>query len=92
MRRENADRDMAESANPVSGSPTADESGQDQAGSCSRPLLAQGSAKGELDATSSRTDPGTPEDVAQAALLLASDNSEWISGIVIDVAGGSVLV
>jgi len=35
---------------------------------------------------------GTPEDVAQTALFLASDNSAWISGIVIDVAGGSVLL
>jgi 3-oxoacyl-[acyl-carrier protein] reductase len=35
---------------------------------------------------------GTPEDVADAALFLASDRSAWISGITIDVAGGSVLV
>jgi 3-oxoacyl-[acyl-carrier protein] reductase len=35
---------------------------------------------------------GTPEDVAQTALFLASDNSAWVSGIVVDVAGGSVLV
>jgi 3-oxoacyl-[acyl-carrier protein] reductase len=35
---------------------------------------------------------GTPEDVAQTALFLASDNSAWISGIVVDVAGGSVLL
>ena len=35
---------------------------------------------------------GTPEDVAHAALFLASENSSWISGIVLDVAGGSVLV
>ena len=35
---------------------------------------------------------GTPEDVANAALFLASNNSSWISGIVLDVAGGSVLV
>jgi 3-oxoacyl-[acyl-carrier protein] reductase len=35
---------------------------------------------------------GTPEDVAQTALFLASDSAEWITGIVIDVAGGSVLV
>lgn len=35
---------------------------------------------------------GTPEDVAQTALPLASDNSTWISGIVVDVAGGSVLL
>jgi len=35
---------------------------------------------------------GTPEDVAQAALFLASDAAGWISGTVLDVAGGSVLV
>jgi 3-oxoacyl-[acyl-carrier protein] reductase len=31
---------------------------------------------------------GTPDDVAQAVLFLASDQSAWISGIVVDVAGG----
>ncbi|HEX3646268.1 MAG TPA: SDR family NAD(P)-dependent oxidoreductase [Vicinamibacterales bacterium] len=31
---------------------------------------------------------GTPEDVAGAALFLVSDQSSWISGIVLDVAGG----
>jgi 3-oxoacyl-[acyl-carrier protein] reductase len=35
---------------------------------------------------------GTPEDVAYAALFLASEESAWISGIILDVAGGSVLV
>jgi NAD(P)-dependent dehydrogenase (short-subunit alcohol dehydrogenase family) len=30
--------------------------------------------------------------VARAALFLASDHSSWISGITLDVAGGSVLV
>jgi 3-oxoacyl-[acyl-carrier protein] reductase len=35
---------------------------------------------------------GTPDDVARAALFLASDESPWVSGIVMDVAGGSVLV
>jgi 3-oxoacyl-[acyl-carrier protein] reductase len=35
---------------------------------------------------------GTPEDVARAAVFLASDQSSWISGITLDVAGGSVLV
>lgn len=35
---------------------------------------------------------GTPEDVADAALFLVSERSAWISGIVLDVAGGSVLV
>jgi 3-oxoacyl-[acyl-carrier protein] reductase len=34
---------------------------------------------------------GTPDDVAQAALFLASGRSSWISGITVDVAGGSVL-
>jgi 3-oxoacyl-[acyl-carrier protein] reductase len=35
---------------------------------------------------------GTPKDVAQAALFLATDHSAWISGITLDIAGGSVLV
>jgi 3-oxoacyl-[acyl-carrier protein] reductase len=35
---------------------------------------------------------GTPDDVAQAALFLASERSGWISGVTLDVAGGSVLV
>jgi 3-oxoacyl-[acyl-carrier protein] reductase len=35
---------------------------------------------------------GTPEDVAGAALFLASEDSGWISGVVLDVAGGSVMV
>ena len=34
---------------------------------------------------------GTPEDVAQAALFLASGDAAWISGTILDVAGGSVL-
>ena len=35
---------------------------------------------------------GTPEDVARAALFLASDESNWITGVIVDIAGGSVLV
>jgi 3-oxoacyl-[acyl-carrier protein] reductase len=35
---------------------------------------------------------GTPEDVARAALFLASDQSEWITGLIVDVAGGAVMV
>lgn len=35
---------------------------------------------------------GTPEDVARAALYLASGAAGWISGIILDVAGGSVMV
>ena len=34
---------------------------------------------------------GTPEDVARAAIYLASDASAWISGVILDIAGGSVL-
>jgi 3-oxoacyl-[acyl-carrier protein] reductase len=35
---------------------------------------------------------GTPEDIARAALFLASDDAGWITGIVLDVAGGAVMV
>jgi len=35
---------------------------------------------------------GTPEDVAHAALYLASDDAAWIAGIILDVAGGAVTV
>jgi 3-oxoacyl-[acyl-carrier protein] reductase len=35
---------------------------------------------------------GMPDDVAHAALFLASDRSAWVSGVTLDVAGGSVLV
>jgi 3-oxoacyl-[acyl-carrier protein] reductase len=35
---------------------------------------------------------GTPEDVATAAAFLASDEAAWITGVVIDVAGGAVML
>lgn len=34
---------------------------------------------------------GTVDDVAQAVLFLVTQQSAWITGIVLDVAGGSVL-
>ncbi len=35
---------------------------------------------------------GPPEDVAATAGFLASEGSSWITGVTLDVAGGSVLV
>jgi 3-oxoacyl-[acyl-carrier protein] reductase len=35
---------------------------------------------------------GTPDDVARAALFLASDDAGWITGIVLDVSGGITMV
>jgi len=35
---------------------------------------------------------GTPEDVAQAALFLASESSSWLTGVTLDVAGGRIML
>jgi 3-oxoacyl-[acyl-carrier protein] reductase len=35
---------------------------------------------------------GTPEDVAQAAVFLASDSAAWLTGVTLDLAGGSVMI
>jgi 3-oxoacyl-[acyl-carrier protein] reductase len=35
---------------------------------------------------------GTPQDVAAAAAFLASADAAWITGVVVDVAGGAVMV
>ena len=34
---------------------------------------------------------GTPDDVAQAAVFLASDAAAWITGVILDVTGGAVM-
>jgi len=35
---------------------------------------------------------GTPDDIALAALFLASDSSSWITGVTLDVNGGAVMI
>jgi len=35
---------------------------------------------------------GTPEDITEAALFLASDNSSWITGVILGISGGAVMV
>jgi len=35
---------------------------------------------------------GTPDDIAHAALFLASDSAAWVTGVIFDVAGGAVMV
>lgn len=35
---------------------------------------------------------GVPEDIAEAAFFLASEGSSWITGVVLDVSGGAVMV
>ena len=46
----------------------------------------------ELAATHPVPRLGTPDDVARAALFLASDDAAWITGVVLDVAGGATMV
>jgi 3-oxoacyl-[acyl-carrier protein] reductase len=59
-----------------------------------RQLLADLDSRGELDAVV-RSHPlgflGRPEDVAYAALYLASDEANWITGVVLPVDGGMSL-
>jgi 3-oxoacyl-[acyl-carrier protein] reductase len=34
----------------------------------------------------------TPDDIAHAALFLASEQAGWITGVIVDLAGGAVMV
>jgi 3-oxoacyl-[acyl-carrier protein] reductase len=34
---------------------------------------------------------GTPQDVANAAVFLASDDAAWITGEVLDITGGAAM-
>jgi 3-oxoacyl-[acyl-carrier protein] reductase len=34
---------------------------------------------------------GTPEDVARAAVYLASDDAGWLTGVILDISGGAVM-
>ncbi|MGH2893725.1 MAG: SDR family NAD(P)-dependent oxidoreductase [Solirubrobacteraceae bacterium] len=48
--------------------------------------------RGELAASFPLRRIGQPEDVASAALFLASDASAWITGVTLDIAGGKIML
>jgi NAD(P)-dependent dehydrogenase (short-subunit alcohol dehydrogenase family) len=54
------------------------------------------SLRRRIDKASNISNPlkrlGTPDDVARAVLFLVSDDSNWITGVILDVAGGAVMV
>jgi NAD(P)-dependent dehydrogenase (short-subunit alcohol dehydrogenase family) len=64
---------------------------------CGRVAWVTGSSRGigaavvrELAAAGAN--PGMPEDVARAVRFLVSDDTSWITGITLDVAGGATMV
>jgi 3-oxoacyl-[acyl-carrier protein] reductase len=48
--------------------------------------------KAELAAAHPLKRLGVPEDIARAAVFLASEESSWITGVILDVAGGATMV
>jgi 3-oxoacyl-[acyl-carrier protein] reductase len=56
----------------------------------------RGRIPADLQATMADSHPlkrlGTPQDVADTAAFLASDEAAWLTGLVVDVAGGAVMV
>jgi 3-oxoacyl-[acyl-carrier protein] reductase len=52
--------------------------------------IPEGARSGQVD-THPLKRLGTPDDVASAALFLAGDGAAWVTGIIVDVAGGAVM-
>ena len=55
-------------------------------------LFMSGDQLDELAATHPLGRLGRPDDIAQAALFLASDASSWITGVTLDITGGRLIV
>jgi 3-oxoacyl-[acyl-carrier protein] reductase len=47
--------------------------------------------KAQLVAEHPHAQLGIPEDIAHATLFLVADETSWITGFVVDVAGGAVM-
>ena len=51
-------------------------------------LISTGPVRASLDATHPLKGLGKPEDIARAAVFLASDDVSWITGVALPVDGG----
>jgi len=52
-------------------------------------VLANDALKGQFEANTPMARPGTPEDIAAAALFLASPASSWVTGKIFQIDGGT---